>query len=59
MGLAATSFFYWAHRGARSLDVSMKYGTAMTVLRSLATGGGDEEDAGVGSGDEGRGRQQE
>jgi hypothetical protein len=49
--LAAASFFHWA----RSLDASAKYGTAMTPSRSPTVGGGDEEDVGVGSSDEGRG----
>jgi hypothetical protein len=44
--------------GHRSLDGSAKYGTAVTPSWSLAAGGGDEEDAGAGSGDEGRGGQQ-
>jgi hypothetical protein len=42
----------------RSLDASAKYDMAATPSRSLAAGGGDEEDAGVGSSDEGRGRRQ-
>jgi len=35
-----------------SLDAVAKYGTATTPLPSLATGGGDEVDAGAGGGDE-------
>jgi hypothetical protein len=54
-GLTATSFFYWGHRGVRSLDGSVKHGTAATPSRSPIAGGGDEEDAGAGSNDEGRG----
>jgi hypothetical protein len=46
------------HRSAWSLDASAKYNTATTLLWSLAIGGGDEENIGVGSSDEGRGRQQ-
>jgi hypothetical protein len=54
-GLTATSFFYWGHRGVRSLDGSVKHGTAATPSRSPTAGGGDEEDVGAGSDDEGRG----
>jgi hypothetical protein len=55
-GLAAVSFFRWGHRGARSLNASVKYGTAATPSRSLAVGGGDEEEVGTNSTvDEGRG----
>jgi hypothetical protein len=54
--LATASFFRWGHWGAQSLDVSTKYATAVTHSWSPAACGGDEEDVGVGSGDEGRGR---
>ena len=37
------------------LEAVVKYDTATVPLPSLATGGGDEEDAGEGSGDEDRG----
>jgi hypothetical protein len=53
-GLAAVSFFCWGHQGARSLDASAKYSTAVTSW-SPAVVGGDEEDIGAGSSDEGRG----
>jgi hypothetical protein len=43
--------------GHRSLDASAKYVTAVTPSWSPAAGGGDEEDTGAGSGDEGRGGQ--
>jgi hypothetical protein len=43
------------HRGARSLEAGAKYGMVMTPSLSPAVGGGDEEDTGAGSGDEGRG----
>jgi hypothetical protein len=44
--------------GERSLDARAKYGMAAMPSRSLAAAGGDEEDVGVGSGDEGTGRWQ-
>ena len=56
-GLVAASFFHWGHRGTRSLDASVKYGTTTMSSRSPAAGGGDEEDTGGGAGvdDEGKG----
>jgi len=44
--------------GARSLDASVKYGTAATTEQSPVAGGGDEEDVGADSVDEGRGGRQ-
>jgi hypothetical protein len=58
-GLGYRELLLLGHRGAQSLDASVKYGTAMTASWSLITGGGDEKDVGVGSGDEGRARRQE
>jgi hypothetical protein len=46
------------HQGTWSLDASAKYGTAATPSQFLATGGGDEEDASAGFGNEGRGMRQ-
>ena len=46
------------HQGARSLEAGAKYDTIATPSPSLVAGGGDEEDASVGIGDEGRGRQE-
>jgi hypothetical protein len=57
-GLAAVNFFYWGNRGTWSLDASAKYNTAVMPSRSPAAGGGDEEQVGAGSGDEGRGGRQ-
>lgn len=54
VGLVAASFFRWGHRGARSLNACAKYATAVMPLRSLAAGEGDDEDAGAGSGTEGK-----
>jgi hypothetical protein len=42
----------------RSLEAGVKYGTVVTSSPSPAIGGGVEEDASAGSGNEGRGGQQ-
>jgi hypothetical protein len=53
--LVVTSFCRWGHPSVWRLDACSKYGMAATVSRSLAVGGGDEEDVGIGSDNEGRG----
>jgi hypothetical protein len=56
--LVVMSFCRWGHPSVRRLDACSKYGMAATVSRSLAVGEGDEEDVGIGSGNEGRGGRQ-
>jgi hypothetical protein len=53
-GLGCRELLPLGHQGARSLDASAKYGTVVTSW-SPPIVGGDEEDAGAGSSDEGRG----
>ena len=54
-GLGCRELLLLGASGTWSLNASAKYGTTATPSWSPAAGGGDEEDAGAGSGDEGNG----